>query len=247
LGKRIEADTNVRFSYRLEEVKVNGVDAGAPQDVYDVKGTSILSGLSVNLTLDTRDDFITPTRGYSVEINYELVGLFLGGDHDFSQANIRLAWFQTLYTTESNYKHVLNLGMRIGLADDHSPSKFVPIFERFFAGGATSIRGFEYRSVGPKVGDDPIGGNFMLLGTAEYGFPVYKDTLRGVLFVDAGNVIPQVDDTILDEMRVSVGFGFRVKVPMLGPRPFAFDFGFPIRKEHGDDVQIFSFSFGKSF
>ena len=247
LGRRFWRDAKFNLSYRLENVKIGDIDDDAAPDVYDVKGDNVLSSLTADFTIDTRDDFILPTRGYIIGLSYEVAGVFLGGDFDYSKFNVRLAWFQTIYTNEDNYKHVLSIGGRMGFADDHSPSKGLPIFERYFAGGATSIRGFEFRTVGPKYNDDPLGGEFMLLGTIEYNFPLYKDVLRMVLFTDVGNVISNVDDRIFDSMRVSVGFGFRLKVPMLGPRPFAFDFGFPVCEEDDDDKQIFSFSFGKPF
>ncbi len=131
--------------------------------------------------------------------------------------------------------------------EEHSPSKNVPIFERFFAGGSSSIRGFRFRTVGPKENGDPIGGEFMVLGTVEYGIPLFKDMLRAVIFTDIANVVPEVNSKIFRDIRLSVGFGVRLKVPFFGPVPFAFDFGFPILKEDDDEKQVFSFSLGKPF
>lgn len=245
LGRRLNPDTVLRLTYRIENLRVHDVDNDAPRDVFAVKGDNLLSVLGLEFTIDTRDDYILPSRGYTIGLSYDIAGVFLGGDHDFSRGNVRLAWFQPIYTLESGSKHVLSLGVRAGFMGEHHPSTSVPIFERFFAGGATSIRGFEFRSVGPKENGDPLGGEFMVLGTVEYGFPLYQDVVRMVLFVDAGNVIPEINSDIWDTMRVSLGFGFRLKIPMLGPAPFAFDFGFPIRDEDDDDRQVFSFSLGK--
>ena len=250
LGKRLGRDTIIKLVYRLEQVEIDDLEDDAPLDVFAVEGNSVLSTLMLDFTIDTRDDFILATRGYIVGLSYEISGTFLGSDYDFSKVNLRLATFHTLYTNESGYKHVLSLGTRVGIAEAHSGD--VPIFERFFAGGASSLRGFEFRTVGPREtapgrADDPIGGNFMVLGTVEYSFPIYKDVLRMVVFTDIGSITPSVSSKIFSTMRIAVGVGFRIKVPLLGPRPFAFDFGFPIRKEDNDDVQVFSFSFGKPF
>ncbi len=252
IGRKVGQDSIVKLSYRLESVNVDDVDNNAPRDVVAVEGRSLVSAMSLEFSHDTRDDFILPTRGYSFAISAELGGVLFGGDHYFSKLETRFAWFTTLYTLESGYKHVLSLGGQVSMADDFNPSDDVPIFERYFAGGASSIRGFQYRTVSPRenfpgLEDDPIGGNFMALGTIEYSFPLYQDVLRMVVFMDIGNVTPQVSSEILDSMRVAAGFGVRIKVPLLGPRPFALDFGFPLRKEEGDDTQVFSFSFGKQF
>ena len=251
-GKRLGRDSIIKFIYRLENVDVDDVDDYAPRDVSEVEGHNLLSSFTIDFTRDTRDDFILPTRGYIVGLSYEVAGVFLGGEFDFSKINVRLAWFKTLYTNDAGTKHVLALGSRLGFIDVVAGSDSVPVFERFFAGGSTSIRGFKYRTVSPRedypeLDDDPIGGNFMVLFTAEYSFPIYQDILRGVLFTDVGNVVPTVGNDIFDSIRVSIGIGFRIKIPLLGPRPFAIDFGFPIQKEDEDDRQIFSFSFGKPF
>ncbi len=255
LGKRLTQDFDAKLIYRFENVGIGDVDEEAPRDVFAVKGDSLISSLTLDFTLDTRDDYILPTRGYIMGVAWEVAGSFLGSDYDFSKVILRMAWFQTVYTNDSGNKHVFSLGMRIGFASPFGSSSQVPIFERYFAGGSgstSSIRGFTYRTVSPREhypgrDDDPIGGNFMFIGTAEYNLPIYQDVLRMVLFTDVGNVVPEVDSTIFDSIRASVGIGFRIKIPFFGPRPFAFDFGFPIRKEDDDDTRVFSFSFGKQF
>jgi outer membrane protein insertion porin family len=113
--------------------------------------------------------------------------------------------------------------------------------------------------VGPKYEDDkPIGGNFQLLGTAEFSFPIFQDLLRGVFFVDSGTVIEEylpgpdprlasaLGDFFKDEMRVTAGFGVRIKVPFF-PAPVALDFGWPLQKKRDDETQVFSFSVGFGF
>ncbi len=252
IGRRLTRDIEAKVTYKIEGVGIVEVEDVAPRDVFAVKGHSLLSTLTFDITLDTRDDFILATRGYIFGISYETAGVFLGGDYDFSKFHVRTAWFNSIYTNSSGYKHVLSLGLKLDFATAHSPSEKVPIFERYFAGGSSSLRGFAYRGVSPRENypgraDDPIGGNFMLLGTVEYSIPIYEDVIRVVVFTDFGSVVKSVNTTIFDTMRASVGFGFRVKIPFFGPRPFAFDFGFPLMKEDGDDTRVFSFSFGKPF
>ncbi len=118
-----------------------------------------------------------------------------------------------------------------------------PFFDRFYGGGIGSLRGFQYWGVSPRQGiaDDAIGGDFFMTGGVEYGFPLAEDFLRGVLFVDVGDYEPNWQFGVI---RTSVGFGFRLTLPILGRQPLALDFGFPITQSRQDNTQVVSFSFG---
>ena len=89
-----------------------------------------------------------------------------------------------------------------------------------------------------------VGGDFQMLSTAQYLFPITADDmLRGVVFVDAGTVQPTINDWV-DKVRVAPGFGLRISIPMMGPAPIALDFAFPISQQNGDQTQLFSFFVG---
>ena len=85
------------------------------------------------------------------------------------------------------------------------------------------------------------------LASVEYGFPIFRDLLRGVIFADSGSVATDFDSGEIQDWRVSVGFGVRLKIPLLGQRPFAIDFGFSLLEEDDDDKEVVSFSLGRSF
>ena len=120
---------------------------------------------------------------------------------------------------------MLSFKLQAGYSGDDTP-----IFERYYAGGFSTIRGFAFRGVTPR---DPVygmgvGGDFQMLSTAQYLFPITADDmLRGVVFVDAGTVQPTISDWV-DKVRVAPGFGLRISIPMMGPAPIALDFAFPI-------------------
>jgi outer membrane protein insertion porin family len=117
------------------------------------------------------------------------------------------------------------------------------VYERYFGGGFRSIRGFQFRGVGPDINGFKVGGDFMFMNSLEYQLPIRaSDQVFLVGFVDSGTVSTRIND--LDTYRVSAGFGVRFTVPMLGPVPIALDFGFPIVKGSADNTQVFSFWMG---
>ena len=117
-----------------------------------------------------------------------------------------------------------------------------PVFERFYAGGFRSLRGFSYRGVGPNTDGYFTGGTFSFLNTLEYQVPILpSDKLYFVTFLDHGTVEENVQ---IKNYRVAAGFGFRIAIPMLGPAPLAFDFAFPINRASWDNKQLFSFYVG---
>ena len=82
-----------------------------------------------------------------------------------------------------------------------------------------------------------------LLGT-EYSYPIYSEMLRGVFFIDSGTVLDEVG---LDDYRVTVGAGFRIKLPIFGQAPLAIDLGIPIKDEATDEERIISFDVALPF
>jgi outer membrane protein insertion porin family len=119
-----------------------------------------------------------------------------------------------------------------------------PLYEHYFHGGYSTIRGFDYRGASPRVNTVPIGGHFGVLASMEYMFPITADDmLRGVVFCDTGTVEPSIDDWT-DKYRVAPGFGLRITVPAMGPAPIALDFAFPAVNNPGDRIENFSFFVG---
>ncbi len=142
-------------------------------------------------------------------------------------------------------RHVLSLSGHVGYTGDDTP-----IYDRYFAGGFSTIRGFAFRDASPqefgsKVNDWVfVGGNFELLASAQYMFPITADDmLRGVIFCDTGTVEPTLSDWS-NHYRVAPGFGLRITVPAMGPAPIAFDFAFPVSWNNGDRFEVFSFFVG---
>ena len=143
----------------------------------------------------------------------------------------------------------------MGAADAYGNDSTVPMFERFYAGGRNSVRGFSFRGLGPTQFGTEVGGEFTAVGNVEYLFPIYQtvvqgrpyEMIRGVLFCDVGQVAYTLNDIGNTTWRSSAGFGIRLHFPGLGGVPIALDWGFPITKDDEDETQIFSFNIGTIF
>lgn len=234
VAKQLTRKWSINGGFRAENVNVSSVPFYAPQDYFSVSGNNFLVAPRIGVSYDTRDSYLRPTEGGTVEASYEQVF----GDFNFPILSLEGNKYYSFFPRQDGSgKHVLALRGTLAWAGDDAP-----VFERFFGGGYRSIRGFEYRGMGPTANGLSVGGQFMMLASAEYQIPVMaNDNLYLVGFVDTGTVERNFEIT---DYRVSVGAGLRIVVPMLGPVPIALDFGFPIRKADTDREQIFSFWVG---
>ena len=240
LGKQLDPEWSISGSIRLEDVNIrrprviSGTTTSVPE-LEAVRGNNFLSTGSITLTHDSRDSSLMPTDGHLMDLT--LSHAF----GDFSYPRVESEWRQyfTLHNrADGSGRHVLSMSGIVGWSGDDTP-----VFERFYAGGFQSFRGFAFRGVTPRGADNiSIGGNWQLLGSAEYRIPLTADDMINmVVFSDVGTVTanPSIDD-----FRVTVGVGLRLVVPAMGPVPLAFDFGFPVRTEASDDERVFSFYVG---
>ena len=201
-------------------------------------GHNQLYTFSASLQHDTRDNPFLASEGHLLSGTFEeTVGSF-----QYPRASVEWSQFFRIFErADRSGKNVLSFKLQAGYSGDNTP-----IFERYYAGGFSTIRGFAFRGVTPR---DPVygmgvGGDFQMLATAQYLFPITADDmLRGVVFVDAGTVEPTITEWV-DKVRVAPGFGLRISIPMMGPAPIALDFAFPICQQNGDQTQIFSFFVG---
>ncbi|MFQ5423322.1 MAG: outer membrane protein assembly factor BamA [Phycisphaerae bacterium] len=225
---------------RFESVEVTDVSPYSADDIEDVEGDNWITSIKATLVRDTTDSRWLPSTGNRFKVSWEQAGAF-GGDFTFGKLSAQYDQYFTVKRDKLDRKHIVQYGATVGNIFGDAP-----VFERFFAGGLGSIRGFEFRGVSPRDGlrDDRVGGDFMLLTNAQYSFPLAGKTMRGVAFVDMGTI---EDDFELTTWRASVGVGARIYIKYFGPIPLSFDFAVPIAKDGDDDAQVFSFSFGTTF
>jgi len=243
LGKELTEYLRGDLTYRYDTIEISGVREDATQDLKKEEGKNSISSMEFSLTQDKRDNRFLPTTGYLLTGSVQVAGGPFSGDKDFLKFFGRGSKYFPLWLNS-----VLELRLRLGIADAYGDSEDVPIYERFFAGGAYTIRGYEERKIGPydRITKDPLGGNSLLIGNIEYTYPLF-DFLRTAVFFDSGNVWEKTSDLGSGGFKSSFGFGLRLKTPL---GPISLDYGIPLNKEPGEDKKSngrFHFSVGYGF
>jgi len=235
--------TRASLKYRLEEVEVSDVEVTAPDLIKDEEGVTETSSISSTVSRDSRDNYLNPTEGSINSLSLEYAGGVLGKTNEFYKVEGSSSWFFPAFLD-----HTFMLRARAGYARGLH-GKPLNIGERFFLGGMNTVRGFDFRSIGPKekgTGTDnldyAVGGNKDLIFNAEYIYPISKEAgLKGVLFYDAGNAFASGQDLDLGSLRQSVGFGFRWYSPV---GPLRLEWAHILNPKYGDEKKIWEFSIG---
>lgn len=243
VGKQVLRGLRLTLTPNYEVIGVQDLDDDAPQVVKDLEGSSSKLSLELSAVLDRRNSRFFTTKGYEISSSLEVSGL----DVDIVKFVIKGKKYHTIFDFPNWGKHILSYGGTFGVVES-TTGEGVPIFERLFAGGSNSMRGFSFRGIGPvdPVTKEQIGGKILILATTEYTMPVYSDMLRGAFFVDVGKVDTDVNDMNFNNLRASLGFGIRARVPFLGNSVVALDIGFPVIRKSEDDEQTLTFNFGGS-
>ncbi len=228
------------LGFRTEWVGIRHVKFLSAEDIRDVEGSNYLSSIEPALIHDTTDSVFTPTKGHRFKLGWEQAGL-MGGNFTYSKVTASYVQHWTVTSDEYDRKSVLSARVNAGYMFGNTP-----VFERFYAGGIGSFRGFRFRGISPRQGirNDKVGGDFMLLSGGEYVVPIYEKVIQGVAFLDMGTVEREIS---IRTWRMSVGVGVRLTLPFFGTVPMEFDLGFPVLKNSEDQEQIFSFYVGLPF
>jgi outer membrane protein insertion porin family len=215
-------------SYGIDQTKISNVEDSASSSIKSVIGKTTLFNMGLGTYFSTRDNVINPNRGILISNMVNVYGGPFGGDYSFVKD-----YFGVNEYIPFAHKSVLELRFNAGISSPYNRSADTPLFERFYAGGQGTIRGYHERLVGPQdLSDgDPIGGDSIILAGVEYTYPIV-DFVKGAIFFDAGDVWPRVGDIFSTKLLKSVGMGLRVKTPI---GPISIDYGFPLDAEPGED------------
>ncbi|MBI5116380.1 outer membrane protein assembly factor BamA [Candidatus Poribacteria bacterium] len=238
LGKRVTDYSTVGLGYTFASYDISNVDDTAPQTIKDEEGSRTKSSMTASFTNDTRDSFIDPTTGHRYTASLELAGGPFFAETDFVKLAGEARWFRPV-----GEKFVLMTRLEAGAVEEYGDSDIVPVFERFFAGGSNSVRGYDYRDVGPRENDDPIGGKAKLEGTLEISYPVL-DIIKAYGFFDFGQVWRDLGDVGQGKINTAIGVGVGLRTPV---GPIRLDFGVPLNPDEDQGSGRVHFTTGISF
>jgi outer membrane protein insertion porin family len=224
--------------YRLESVRYSNVDPELQQS--DVTpGRQLIVSVTPVLTLDRRDEPLEPTRGSFNQIYVETGARILGSDIQFVKG-----WLETRWFFKWPPPTVIAVAGRLGLATPYGGSTALTIKDRFFAGGATTVRGFRQDRLGPlDANGNPTGGNATAILNLEWRFPIWR-WFGGAVFVDSGTVTPEISDLNFSAFKTGAGAGLRIKTPV---GPIRFDVGYALQPIPGESRTQFYVTVGNPF
>ena len=193
---------------------------------------------------DTRNSFYFPSKGHTTNLSAQAV---VPGTSDmtFYKVFAEEKWY---YPLSDNFSFKLSGGVSYGAG--YGEVEKLPFYERFYAGGIGSVRGFDPNSLGGYYEDinRPRGGDARVLTSAEIVFPMPliedSSNLRLSLFFDAGNIFETLEDVETSEFRSATGLAFAWITPV---GPLAFSFSKPVHYKKDDKLQSFQFSLGVPF
>jgi len=256
LRRRLFELVEARVSYRLELVEIFDVDRGVGVELPDgsipgdgiadvfqrAEGEDLVSKVGLTFLRDTRETLIFTRKGNRSSLEFEYAGI--GGDVNYYKMEGRTAHFIPTFDT---LEQSLSIIARVGSVTPFGQSEIVPFYDRFYLGGPDTLRGFDFREVGPRDGDDPdesVGGNTYTMVSLEYGFRI-AEPLGLVVFYDWGFVNKDDFDFSMSDYADNWGVGARI---MLMGSPLKLDLGIPITSPEGiDGGTQFNFSFGTRF
>lgn len=241
-------EANLPWKWRLSWGHIFGLDRpyNLPSELlplgYTVPGRTYRTSLAVvQLRQDTTDDPVDPTTGGSITVVGHVAPKFLGSDLKFGSVVAEVRRYQGL----GGSGVVLAERLKFGIIEPIQDTAAIPIFRRFYAGGAKSVRGYRLDYLGPRTPDGtPIGGTALVEGSLEARIPLYKQ-FRGVAFLDFGNVYPNPGHIDLGQLRYASGFGLRYQTPV---GPVGLDVGFPLNPiDPKQDTYRIYLSIGQTF
>jgi outer membrane protein assembly complex protein YaeT len=244
----LKNDLKLNVTYSYTDLKIDDVQADAPDDAINGTGHYFLNSLQFDQTFDQLDNPRFPTRGYRLGLTENLVGEIMSSSTDYAEFGAKADVFVPMYTAESGGITFFRLSQRWRQLEPVGDSTEVPFYDRYYGGGpAPKHRGFDNGKLGPREinmsnFEALTGGTVDYLATAEASFPLQgtNEGLRLILFSDYGNVWNKEESLTISDMRTAIGFGVRFPIQL----PVALDFAFLLDSQDNEADSQIHFSLG---
>ncbi|CCB85941.1 putative uncharacterized protein [Parachlamydia acanthamoebae UV-7] len=231
--------TGVHYRLRDSHVHLDDSDDVSPTLRREAKNGGIISAVGSSFIYDSSDSPTYPRRGFKSRLDIEVAGL--GGRHHFGS----LAYINSYYIpVEKSGVLKFRADFRFIQPFGHTSEETLPLDEKLYLGGNSTIRGYRSYRLGPQFNDgDPRGGLSLQLYSAEYAH-AYNSRIEGFIFCDGGYLSGNTWD--FGGLYTSVGIGTRLKVLASGP-PLTIGMGFPLNAKNRSEVKRFFLTIGGQF
>ncbi|MBI4825980.1 MAG: outer membrane protein assembly factor BamA [Nitrospirae bacterium] len=227
--------TNVSYEYSLNET--SNLEPGVILGREDA-GTLAIGSISTSVFYDTRNNPFDPSSGSINGVVIKFASKAFLSEVEFIKGTFQSSWYHEL-----RKGLVFATSLKGGASYSYEEDDELPLVERFFLGGRTTVRGYSHDTLGPKgIADVPTGGNIFALINEELRIDVGKG-IGCVIFLDGGNVW-QVSDDIDGKLKFSAGGGLRYITPV---GPVRIDYGHKFDRDAGESPGEIHFSFGHAF
>ncbi len=228
-------------SYSFDDTTLTELGENPSQAILDSLEINTTSAVKFGFSRDSRNKFPDATSGSNHSLSVKYAGGVLAGDAAFTKFDAASNYYFPLpFETSLHYK------LAGGWAISNETNK-LPVYEKYYLGGINTIRGFKSGSISPvdPVTNEKIGGGKMWYSNLEWIFPLVEEAgLKGVLFLDAGNVYDTNENWDFGEIKKSAGFGFRWLSPM---GPLRLEWGHNLDPKEDEVKSNWDFSIGGSF
>jgi outer membrane protein insertion porin family len=197
-------------TYTFERVKLDTASLAETVSVdADLDDRYNKSSLLWGLTFTNSTPMFSPTQGNYAAASFKLSGLGLGSDYHFTRLLMDIRRYQPVLGM------VVAGRLKAGGIESRDEHKFIPVEDRFYAGGSSSVRGWGRSELGPMLDETPVGGNSLMEASVELRYPIWG-IVSGTVFGDFGNIWLESWSFHPDDLRYSAGMGLRVATP-IGP------------------------------
>jgi outer membrane protein insertion porin family len=225
------------ITYILENIELDVNSIALQSDSSQIQDEYNKSAINIILRNTNAEPYVSPERGFNLSLSATYSGIGIGSPYRFFRSIIEVTNYHTTFSSL-----IAGLKLSIGYLESFNTPEFVPVEERFYKGGSTSVRGWERFELGPKdLNGIPKGGNSFLEGSIELRYPSFEK-IYGVLFLDFGNVWEPSLTYKINELQYAIGIGLRYATPI---GPVRLDLATPIFNENKN--KQFWFSIGHAF
>jgi outer membrane protein insertion porin family len=245
-GPRLSDYLALMFGYTFEDIKLKDIKDDVKKQIeYSTdlsKGKT--SSIFTQLIYDSRNYVFDPSKGNRQMLNFQIASNELGGDINFIKGIARSSWFFPTF-----WKLVFSVNCELCAINSYGNQTSVPIYEMFYIGGPSDVRGYK-----PRVEICPNGGKVKGVLNLEYKFPIIAEKDRSILigafFYDIGGAWKDFNNinlylgTEAENLHSGVGFGIRIATPAF---PIRLDWGYGLNHKEHEPLQQFYFTMGNVF